>query len=66
MIFFRKYKHHFLPTLIKNLPLRCISSNTTAKLREVGLFTTVKQEGNYETGQVCYLMMDKCQEYSIR
>ncbi|CAF1070607.1 unnamed protein product [Rotaria magnacalcarata] len=31
--------------------IRCLSSNTTDKLHEVGLLTAVKQEGNYETGQ---------------
>ncbi len=25
------------------------------RLQEVGLFTAVKQEGNYQTGQVCHI-----------
>ena len=35
----------------------------SSRLHEVGLFTAVKQEGNYETGQVCQAMMDECQKY---
>ncbi|CAM2706981.1 unnamed protein product [Rotaria socialis] len=31
--------------------IRFASWNTNNKLHEVGLFTAVKQEGNYETGQ---------------
>ncbi|CAF3379469.1 unnamed protein product [Rotaria sp. Silwood1] len=34
--------------------IRFASWNTNNKLHEVGLFTAIKQEGNYETGQVCY------------
>ncbi|CAF3210589.1 unnamed protein product [Rotaria socialis] len=37
--------------------IRCLSSSTTDKLHEVGLLTAVKQEGNYETGQVCHTMI---------
>ncbi|CAF1171750.1 unnamed protein product [Adineta steineri] len=36
--------------------IRFASWNTNNKLHEVGLFTTVKQEGNYQTGQVCHIV----------
>lgn len=34
-----------------------------SRLYEVGLLTAVKQEGNYETGQVCHAMINECQKY---
>ncbi|CAF0918186.1 unnamed protein product [Rotaria sordida] len=65
MFFIRNSNYYLLSVVIKKnyiYPfIRCLSSNTTNKLHEVGLFTAIKHEGNYETGQVCHSMMDKCQ-----
>jgi hypothetical protein len=35
-----------------------------SRLHEVGLFTAVKQEGNYETGQVWWINIKNTLEYS--
>jgi hypothetical protein len=45
------YLYHQSELLNNNL----LSVFLCYRLHEVGLFTAVKQEGNYQTGQVCHI-----------